>query len=135
MYAGLNKAMPFTMAALLISAFSMIGIPPTAGFFSKMYLTQGAIAAGHWYYAVVIIVGSLLSAVYFFKVLEQVFLKNQEGDLSHIIKEKKLFWELPSNILIPIVIMATGVILLGIFNQTIITSVLQYAIPVTGGGL
>jgi len=129
MYAGINKVMPLSMIALLISAFSMIGLPPTAGFFSKMYLTQGAIEAGQWHYAAVIIVGSLLSAVYFFKVIEQVFLKNQDGDLTEIIKEKKLFWELPATILIPIVMLGIGIILLGIFNQTIITNILQYALP------
>jgi multicomponent Na+:H+ antiporter subunit D len=143
-YVGLNKKMPLSMGALLIAAISMIGLPPAAGFFSKWYLAQGAIAAGMWHYVIVIVVGSLLSAVYFFKVIEHVYLKkpekeeNEGGRPVHTTfwyartenpRSGEFFRELPAALLIPIIVMAVGILVLGIFNESIVTHVLQYALP------
>ncbi|MGW8161543.1 MAG: complex I subunit 5 family protein, partial [Desulfobulbales bacterium] len=46
---GLYRKMPLTMAAFTVGALSMIGVPPTAGFFSKWYLILGAIEAGRYH--------------------------------------------------------------------------------------
>jgi multicomponent Na+:H+ antiporter subunit D len=67
---GVHRSMPWTMAAFVIAALSMIGIPPTAGFFSKWYLLLGTIEARQWVLTGVILVSSLLNAVYFFRVIE-----------------------------------------------------------------
>jgi multicomponent Na+:H+ antiporter subunit D len=72
-FAGLGRKMPWTMAAFTVSALSMIGIPPAAGFFSKWYLLLGSVDAGNWIFAATILLSSLLTAVYFFRVLEQVY--------------------------------------------------------------
>ena len=40
--------------------------------------------------------------------------------------------ELPLNMLVPIVVLGLGILVLGIFNESIVTQILQYAIP--GGG-
>ena len=45
-FKNLFKKMPYTMAAFVVTALSIIGVPPTCGFFSKWYLIQGAISAG-----------------------------------------------------------------------------------------
>ena len=42
---GLGKKMPFTFGAFLIGAMSVIGLPPTGGFVSKMYMLFGAMDA------------------------------------------------------------------------------------------
>ncbi len=60
--------------AFTLSALSMVGIPPMCGFFSKWYIVLGAIKAGYHIYAVIIVVGSLLTALYFFRIFEQIFL-------------------------------------------------------------
>ncbi|MCL2437432.1 MAG: hypothetical protein FWD00_05280 [Clostridiales bacterium] len=125
MYAGLSKKMPLSMTAFLISAISMIGLPPTAGFFSKWYLVQGAIMEGAWHYVVVIAFGSLLSAIYFFKTIEQVWLKKTDQ-----VKPPGL--ELPLALLVPIMITGVGVLVLGIFNEPIVTHVLQAMLPGRG---
>ncbi len=43
---GVGRRMPWTTAAFTVAALGMIGVPPLAGFVSKFYLKQGAIAAG-----------------------------------------------------------------------------------------
>ena len=75
-WAGLGARAPWTLAALTVAALSMIGIPPTAGFFSKYYLLSASIGtggpAGVAAFAA-IIVSSLLATVYFLRLLEAVW--------------------------------------------------------------
>ena len=68
--AGLGKAMPLTMAAFVLSGFSLIGIPLTVGFVSKWYLITASIEQDYWIVAVLILFGSLLAVIYFWKVVE-----------------------------------------------------------------
>ncbi len=77
-FAGLGRQMPLTMAGFSIAALSMVGIPPLAGFWSKWYLVLGSIDAGVWVLAVVIGTSSLLTAVYFLRLFEQLFVRAPE---------------------------------------------------------
>ena len=129
----LNKKMPFTMAAFTITALSMVGIPPACGFFSKWYLILGTIEAGQWVWAAALLCSSLINAVLFFRVIECAYFKPMElayahngGETTH---EEIQRDEAPLTMLVPIVIMAAGVILLGIFSGKIISSVIQFAVP------
>ena len=53
----------------------MMGLPPTAGFFSKWYLLTGALEAQDWIAVLVLVLSSVLSMVYFFRVLEVAYLR------------------------------------------------------------
>lgn len=78
-WAGLGARAPFTAAALSLAAFSMIGLPPTAGFFSKYLLLDAALdiggAAGTAAF-IALLVSSLLSAIYFLRVVESVWFRS-----------------------------------------------------------
>ena len=74
-FAGLGRTMPLTMGGFAIAALSMVGIPPTAGFFSKFYLVVGSIDAGSWAVAVIIVGSSILTMVYFMRLFEQIFVR------------------------------------------------------------
>ncbi len=43
--------MPWTMAGMVLAGLSIIGVPPTCGFFSKWYLVLGAFEAGAYHFA------------------------------------------------------------------------------------
>jgi len=125
-YAGLSSKMPITMAAFAIAASSLMGIPPASGFMSKFYLGIGSYQE-NWIYLVVILIGSLLGGVYFFRVLGLVYfspvLKNEDAD-------KKP--ELPLSMLIPIVILAFASMVLGFFEDipvTIIGQAVKFLLP------
>ena len=45
---GIGLRMPWTMGAFALGALSMIGLPPAAGFVSKWYIVQGAMAGSQW---------------------------------------------------------------------------------------
>ncbi len=139
---GLGKAMPWTMYAFVIGALAMVGIPPTAGFFSKLYLLIGAVEAGAWIWFAVIIASSLLSAVYFFRVTEMIFRdpgsdpaetsRDQGGEKDESTPDHPV-GEAPASMLIPVVILAVGVILVGVFNFAIISALLESVVaPLEG---
>ena len=77
---GLGRRMPWTMGALLVAAMSIVGVPLTAGFVSKWYLLRAALADGMWPVAVVILVSSLLAAVYMWRVLNAAFFTQAHPD-------------------------------------------------------
>jgi multicomponent Na+:H+ antiporter subunit D len=120
--------MPLTMAAFAVAAGSMIGIPPTAGFFSKWYLLTGALEAQAWSALLVLVLSSVLSMVYFFRVLEVAYLRQPAAPV-HAPRTRPRRPELPWSMLLPIVLLATLVVLLGVWNQVIVTQVIQYALP------
>ncbi len=119
-FAGLGRKMPLMMSAFTVAALSMVGVPPTAGFFSKWYLVLGGIEANNWAFVAVILASSLLTAVYFFRVIEKLFATPSSGDPA--VEQAK---EPPARILSPILILATGIIVLGLINALIVSYVLQ----------
>jgi multicomponent Na+:H+ antiporter subunit D len=133
-FKGLNKKMPFTMAAFTIGAISMVGIPPTAGFFSKWYLVLGAIEAQQWLFAALFLLSSLAVAVVFFRILQNIYFgvssaKNPDTHHSSLITRHSSLNEAPASMLIPIFIMTAGLLLLGLFSGKIISAVIQFTLP------
>ena len=68
-FAGLGKLMPWTMAAFTISALSLIGVPFTAGFISKLNLALAAAERGWWWAIAVIVFSSVLAIFYMGRIL------------------------------------------------------------------
>ena len=71
---GLWKTMPVTAASFLVCAFSVMGIPPFGGFFSKYMVIGGAVAAGKPWIAAVFAIGAVLTFIYLLRVFALVFL-------------------------------------------------------------
>ncbi|MBA3071797.1 MAG: monovalent cation/H+ antiporter subunit D family protein [Nitrospirae bacterium] len=130
-YKALFKKMPLSSGSFAIGALSVIGIPPTCGFFSKWYLVLGAIHAQQWLFAAALLMSSLLSAVVFFRVLQNIFFASSEsahkqGSEPHV---EVMRDEAPVSMLIPILITVTGILLLGVFSGQIISTIIQYTVP------
>ena len=53
----------------------MIGVPLTAGFVSKWFIIEAALAQGWWPVLIVVIVGSFLSLLYVWRVVEMAYLR------------------------------------------------------------
>lgn len=62
---GLWKASPFSAGALVVFLASLIGVPPTAGFFAKLFIFQDALTADLMPLAIVLAVNSAISAYYY----------------------------------------------------------------------
>jgi multicomponent Na+:H+ antiporter subunit D len=119
---GAWRQMPWTCFAFALASLSVIGIPPTAGFISKWYLILGNIEAGNYLYVVVLLTGSILAAVYCFRVIYYMFFQSgKEGAWEGQFKDAT------PTMLSPVWVLSLGTLFFGIFSYLLIPSLLKAA--------
>jgi NADH-quinone oxidoreductase subunit N len=111
-YKGLAKNNPFLTFALVISMFSLAGIPPLAGFFGKYFVFLTAMESNLNIAVMIAIAGSLIGVYYYFRPV--IFAFNNDGQEMERIKTSWVF-----NFVLAICIGIT--LLLGIFPDIIST--------------
>nr|UEX92884.1 NADH dehydrogenase subunit 2 [Marasmius tenuissimus] len=65
---------PLISLSFSICLFSMAGIPPLIGFFSKQYVLYSAIKGGYYFIAFIAIFVSVISASYYLKIIKTFFI-------------------------------------------------------------
>lgn len=121
---NLAARMPWTTGAFTVAAFAMVGIPPGAGFFSKLYLILGAVEAGRWVFVAAMLISSMLALAYFVKVIRQMYFApapSVDGEPQPA--------EAPAVMVAPTVILAACSVLLGLFNGAIVANFITPALP------
>ncbi|HJN44367.1 MAG: hypothetical protein CL477_04280 [Acidobacteria bacterium] len=126
-FAGASRRAPLTMAAFTVAALSLVGLPPTAGFFSKWYLLQGALEVDAWFFAAVLLMSSLLSAVYFFRVIERIYFAADSAAAEPGAPRRRTQPSL--RMLGPVITLGAAVLLIGIFNGRLVAAVISRALP------
>ena len=123
---GVGRQMPITVACFTFGSLSLVGIPPFAGFFSKWYLANGALASEvavfDWLGPVILLLSALLTAGYLFPIPVQGFLPGKTYD-----KNPAKSHEAGLNMTIPMMILAVLALLLGVFSSGIIEFVSEVA--------
>lgn len=71
---GLFRTMPVTAVSFILCSFSVMGIPPFGGFFSKYLVIAGAIQRGQWHIALAFMAAAFLTVVYLLRLFNHVFL-------------------------------------------------------------
>ena len=79
--AGLGRTDPAMAAAMAVFMFSMAGIPPLAGFFSKLYVFLAAVQEGYWVLATVGVLTSVVGAYYYLRVIKVMYFDAAAGAL------------------------------------------------------
>ncbi len=116
--AGMHRTMPISTVALVVAGLSMIGIPPSAGFYSKWYLMMGCLDAGRPDLFAIVVAGTLLSAWYFLRLFEVIFFTPDANS------GKTKGAELPAAMLAPIGAGALVLVVLGLLNQSVLEGVI-----------
>ncbi len=75
--AGLAKSNPIVAIALSVIMFSMVGIPPLAGFFAKFYILTTIINKGFYTLAIIAVLCSVVSAFYYLRVVKVIYFDNE----------------------------------------------------------
>ena len=111
-FEGLGKKMPYTCAAFTLAALSMIGVPPTVGFITKLCLVLASLEAVEYVYVAVILASTLLNLVYFWRVVDRMYFvrKEGEGENEHEIKKE----EAPVSMVVPALVLGLLCVIVGI---------------------
>lgn len=80
---------PLLSLSLTICLFSMAGIPPLIGFFSKQFVLYSAIQSGYYFMAIVAIIVSVISASYYLKII-RILHSEADSNISIIEKDTDL---------------------------------------------
>jgi len=109
--AGFGYKKPLLAVVFSIFLFSLMGLPPTAGFIGKFYIFAGAVKAGYIWLAVLGVLNSAVSLYYYLRVMVQMYFKAPEEEFSWV--------SVNTPVAISIVISLAGVLYLGIFPNTV----------------
>ena len=130
-FKGIFRNMPITAVVFSVGALAVIGVPPTCGFFSKWYLLWGGINAGQWVFVAALLVSTLINVALFFRIFDKGLYVHAQQNVSHDPGPgpADVSREAPLSMLMPAVILALAILLVGIYNQTIMNQVIRFAVP------
>jgi multicomponent Na+:H+ antiporter subunit D len=113
---------PWLAGALIVVGLSMIGIPPTGGFFGKWYIVLGALESGRYAAVAAVIIATILTMAYFMTLLVRVFGGDQatEGIAST---------KMPLALRVCVGTLCTGIVTLGLFSDRIVRILLDATEP------
>jgi len=69
---------PLLSISLAITLFSFIGVPPLVGFFAKQMILSAALDNGYVFMSLLAILTSVISAVYYLVVIQEIFFEKPE---------------------------------------------------------
>ena len=104
-YAGLARRNPVLALGMAISLISLMGIPPTAGFWAKLNVFKAAVETDLVWLAVVGMVNSVISAYFYLRVIKAMYLAPSR-------REEPIATTLPLNAAMAITVL--GVLFMGI---------------------
>ncbi len=112
-FAGLAGRAPALAAAMAILLLSLTGIPPTVGFFAKLYVLVATVDAGVAWLAVAIALNAALAAFYYLRVIVYMYMREPEADPAPIDRSPLTAFALAISV--------AGVLVLGLFPDPIIS--------------
>jgi NADH-quinone oxidoreductase subunit N len=105
-FSGFGFKRPFLGVAMTIFLFSLMGLPPSAGFSGKFFIFAGAVDAGYVWLAIIGVLNSAVSLYYYLRVMVYMYFRDPVEDYAWV--------SLPAAAVISIVIALFGVLYLGI---------------------
>ena len=86
-YKGLYQTNPFLSWVLALALFSLAGIPPTAGFFGKLFLITAGASKGNYLFITIAALNMIVSLFYYLKVVRAVFMDKNDQPIQKITLE------------------------------------------------
>ncbi|MGB9958039.1 monovalent cation/H+ antiporter subunit D family protein [Haloferax prahovense] len=121
-FAGLAAKAPISSAAFAVLAFSMVGIPPAVGFVGKWNIVVGAVEAGAWPVAAVVVVSTLLTLAYFGRVIERMYFTAPEPEADAVSTDGgNETVEVSFGMRAVVVVSAVAAVVLGVLGSDLIT--------------
>ena len=114
-----------------IVSMGMAHVPEGRRVFAQLSVLQnlmmGAYTGQQYFYIAVLVVSSLLNAIYFFRIIEQMFVQ-REASLTEVHPHKGKLG-LPFSMALPIFVMGIGILVLGFYSVDIVTDIIKLGLP------
>jgi NADH-quinone oxidoreductase subunit N len=107
-YKGLYQTNPFLSWILALALFSLAGIPPTAGFFGKLFLITAGATKGNYWFITMVALNLIVSLYYYLRVVRAVFMDKNEQPIERIKGSRAVNFGLT--------ICAVGIVLVGLVS-------------------
>ncbi len=107
-YNGLYRTNPKLSLVMLLSLFSLAGIPPVAGFFGKFFLFVSAASEGYYWLVVIAVLNVIVSLYYYLLVVRAMFLRTSDNPIPYIKSDNLLR--------IGLAICVVGVLVVGLYS-------------------
>ena len=107
-YKGLYKTNPLLSWIMTLALFSLAGIPPTAGFFGKLFLISAGAAKANYIYIIIVALNMIVSLYYYLIVVRAIFIDKNEQPIDKIAISK--------TVKLALIICGAGIILLGLLS-------------------
>ncbi len=123
---GLATRMPLTSLSSVIGSLSAAGIPPLAGFWSKLIIIIALWISGYKIFAVIAVVGSVLTLAYFLSMQRRLFFGKTTEDFANI-------KEVGIGLLIPVFILTIITLAVGLFFPLLLNTFMLPVKSILGG--
>jgi len=114
---GLGKVVPVTAGTNLVGALSIAGVPPLAGFWSKLIIIMALIQAREFTYALIAILASVLTLWYYLLIQRKAFFGRVSEKWAQV--KEAPFWMSAANVLLALICILAGIFFTPIFRTWI----------------
>ena len=108
-YNGLYHTNPKLSLVMMLSLFSLAGIPPIAGFFGKFFLFTAAAEQGYYWLVLIAVINATISLYYYLVVVKAMFINKNDTPIAKIKSDNYARFAL--------VICVIGIFAVGFFGQ------------------
>ncbi len=107
-YKGLYQTNPFLCWMLALALFSLAGVPPTAGFFGKLFLVTAGAKQANYLFVIVVALNLVISLYYYLRIVRAMFMDKNEQPVQAL--------SLPFATKTALVICSGGIIVTGLIS-------------------
>jgi NADH-quinone oxidoreductase subunit N len=83
-FKGFYKTNPMLSWVLTIALFSLAGVPPTAGFFGKLFLMMAGAAKGNYGIIIFAALNMVISFYYYLRIVKAIFMDENENPIQKL---------------------------------------------------
>ena len=107
-YKGLYRTNPLLSWILALALFSLAGIPPTAGFFGKLFLLTAGASKANYLFITIAALNMIVSLYYYLRVIRAMFMEKNEQPIEKI--------GIDPSVKLGLIICAAGILLIGLLS-------------------
>ncbi|MBL0356035.1 MAG: NADH-quinone oxidoreductase subunit N [Chitinophagaceae bacterium] len=107
-YKGLYQTNPFLCWMMALALFSLAGVPPTAGFFGKLFLITAGAQNANYLFVIVVALNLVISLYYYLRIIRAMFMDKNEQPIQKLM--------VPASVKLGLIICAGGIVLTGLVS-------------------